>query len=573
MDLAQLKTSVHSALLAAAAFAPKEDKQKITAFLQAPFTGDYSAQSGEVVGILKNMLDTFKANKDSIITTETKSVGMFKIFMATKKGGVKEMKKQYKAKQDTLGENDDALATQRVQLEEANAKFKEICRIKAKEYEQRVTFRANEESAIAEATGILNSDAAFETFGKSAAGSSEAKFLQLRSTNGLVSDTSVNARNTAGELLRAAVRKSKSLRLAKVEVLLETGASFDMIFAEIDKVLKVMAEEGEADKTNLDWCNAEREENHETLENHIKAITLLEQEVDELKDIIHNPETGLLAQIDEAQTSLKDNHDSMVTKTQERGAENKDYQSNIKNIVAAQDILHAAVKVLKDYYASMTKAADAEFFQQDPPATWDSEEATKGGFEGQKKQGGAVIEMLDFILEESEKEEMTAHKTEKEAQHEFEDEMADLKKEEADLMKVLAELNVQLAEKEAELKMKEENLAKETEGKIATEDYLAKIKPGCDFITEHFDAREESRATEKKALKKVVSVLKGSPAFKAQVQKRKEESWGACKEKCLGQEEHVECKACLAKVTIPGYCAGHPETPGCRARRCLVYNA
>merc|ERR1719284_1033300 len=158
---------------------------------------------------------------------------------------------------------------------------------------------------------------------------------------------------------------------------------------------------------------------------------------------------------------------------------------------------------------------------------------------------------------------MEAHSTEKAAQHEFEDEMADLKKEEADLMATLAELRATLAEKLADLEMKKKDLAKETAGKIATEDYLAKIKPGCDFITEHFDAREESRATEKKALKKVVSVLKGSPAFKAQVQKRKEESWGECKEKCLGQEEHVECKACLAKVTIPGYCAGHPETPGC----------
>merc|ERR1719172_610849 len=226
---------------------------------------------------------------------------------------------------------------------------------------------------------------------------------------------------------------------------------------------------------------------------------------------------------------MKENHDSQVDKTADRGLENKDYQTNIRNVVAAQDVLRAAMKVLTEYYASMKKAADAEFFQQEPPSTWDAEEATKGGFKGQKEQGNKVIEMLEFILEESEKEEMHAHSKEKEAQHEFEDEMADLKKEEADLMKVLAELNVQLAEKEAELKMKEENLAKETAGKIATEDYLAKIKPGCDFITEHFDAREESRATEKKALKKVVSVLKGSPAFKAQVQKRKEESWGACK--------------------------------------------
>merc|ERR1719375_1527281 len=85
MDLSQLKVSVHSALVAAAAFAPKEEKQKIAAFIQAPFTGTYSAQSGEVVGILKNMLDTFKANKDSIIIVEKKAVGTYELFIKIKK--------------------------------------------------------------------------------------------------------------------------------------------------------------------------------------------------------------------------------------------------------------------------------------------------------------------------------------------------------------------------------------------------------------------------------------------------------------------------------------------------------
>merc|ERR550537_1718699 len=110
---------------------------------------------------------------------------------------------------------------------------------------------------------------------------------------------------------------------------------------------------------------------------------------------------------------------------------------------------------------------------------------------------------------------------------------------------------------------KKEELAKEIAGRIATEEYLEKIKPGCDFITENFDAREESRETEKKALKKVRGLLKGSPAYKAAVEKAEIESWGECKDKCMGQKEHVECKACLAKVSVPGYCAGHPDTTGC----------
>ena len=34
-----------------------------------------------------------------------------------------------------------------------------------------------------------------------------------------------------------------------------------------------------------------------------------------------------------------------------------------------------------------------------PPATWDAEEATKGGFGGQKQQGEAAIEQIELTLE------------------------------------------------------------------------------------------------------------------------------------------------------------------------------
>jgi len=580
MGLTELKARVQSALLAASALAPKEDKRKITSFLQAPFTGTYSAQSGEVVGILKNMLDTFKANLVSVISVEEKAVIKFKAFIQVKIASVGELKIQYEKKQEIMGENDEELASLRIQLEEAQAKLKDdeeflaktkaLCEIKAKEYEKRKQFRANEEAAIAEAIAILDSDAAFETFGKTSAttggykgGKGAASLLQLASSRRVVAASELETRSSAYAILSEAARKSGSARIANVAVLLETGNPFQTVLDKIDEIVALIDEEGEADEKNYEWCNSEREENDKVLEAHKEAIKTLKTEISDLDILINDPETGLLVQITETETSIKENHDSQVSKTADRGVENKDYQTNIKNVVAAQDVLRAAMKVLTEYYASMKKAADAEFFQQEPPSTWDAEEATKGGFKGQKEQGNKVIEMLEFILEESEKEEMHAHSTEKEAQHEFEDEMADLKKEEADLMANLAELRATLAEKEADLEMKKKDLAKETAGKIATEDYLAKIKPGCDFITENIEVRKSSRLTEKKALKKAKALLKGSPAYKAAVEKAKIEGWGECKGKCLGAEEHVECKACLAKVTIPGYCAGHPDTEGC----------
>merc|ERR1719240_340911 len=110
-----------------------------------------------------------------------------------------------------------------------------------------------------------------------------------------------------------------------------------------------------------------------------------------------------------------------------------------------------------------------------------------------------------------------AHQDEQKAQHDYEDSMAELKKVEADLTKTLAELNATLAEKRAELAQKKEELEKEVAGKLATEAYLEKIKPGCDFITENFDYREESRAAEQKALEQAIEILKGSPAYQAAV--------------------------------------------------------
>jgi len=571
--LLELKAQVHSALLAASNFAPQKQRGAILSFLQAPFTGTYSAQSGEIVGILKNMRDTFKGNLASAIAAEKKAVEAYEKFMKLKKAAFEEMKAAYETKQGNLGENDDDLASKREQLEEAKemlaededflAKLLVMCKDKTEEYERRKQMRANEEAAIAEAIAILNSDAAFESFGKVKATKSGATgFLQLSSVR---KHADADARSTVQALLRAAAGKRGSLRLAKIAVLLEAGNPFTVVLAEIEKILAIISEEGKVDKENLDWCNAEREENHKILEAHIAAIETLGQEISDLDILINDPETGLLAQIKQTEDALTANHESQVSETTKRSESNLNYQTNIGNIVEAEGLLEKAIKILKAHYKYLEEGEATSLAQEDPapPSTWEDEEGVAKGFRGQSEKGTQVIEMLEFILNESKKEEAMAHQDEEKAQHDFEDSMADLKKEEADLMKTLAELNATLAEKRAELEQKKAELEKETAGKLATEAYLEKIKPGCDFITEHFEYREESRASEAEALKKAIEILKGSPAYQAAVASAEEESFGECKAKCIGQKEHVECKACLAEVTIPAYCAGHAGTEGC----------
>merc|ERR1719409_2706318 len=129
--------------------------------------------------------------------------------------------------------------------------------------------------------------------------------------------------------------------------------------------------------------------------------------------------------------------------------------------------------------------------------------------------------------------------------------------------KSLASLQDDLAQAEKDLLSKQEDLKSTTEDKEAAEDYLVKIKPGCDFITENFSLREKNRGIEEAALRKAIGLIKGTPAYKTAVNEATVESYGDCKKPCVKDESDVECKACMADVTIPAYCAGHKGTKGC----------
>merc|ERR1719482_899992 len=72
-SLLHLQAQVKHALDAASALMSPEQQSAATAFLQGPFTGTYTSQSGVVMGIIKNMRDTFKANLESARDTEKKA--------------------------------------------------------------------------------------------------------------------------------------------------------------------------------------------------------------------------------------------------------------------------------------------------------------------------------------------------------------------------------------------------------------------------------------------------------------------------------------------------------------------
>jgi len=566
-SLLSLNTQMQSALRAASALMSPTQQSTATAFLQSPFTGTYTSQSGQVMGIIKNMRDTFIANLDDARVTEKNALEAFDKFIAIKEKAHGEMSDSYEEKQKSLGGNDGDLSSKKGQLSEAKKQkgsdeefldsLLPMCKDKAEAYSTRKLLRANEEAAIAEAISILNSDDAFATFGTtSATKTGGLKFIQLHSEASNV--------NTATSVLQKAAKATKSARLSKVLAKLQAENPFDGVLEEIDKMITLIGEEAKADKKNLDWCNSERDENEATKKKKISEINGLNEEIDKLDKLINDKEKGLLAQIEDTEDSLVKNNEAQKSETVDRTEDNMAYQQDVKNLVAANSILSKAIKVLKAYYDDLAEKLEAgEAFVQTkedpkPPESFDNK-----GYGGQSEQGGDVINMLTFIAEETTKEEMKAHSDEEKAQADYEDSMTSLKKLQKEAEESLADLKEKLATAQKDKLEAEEDLKDTTKDKEAIETYLAKIKPGCDFITKNFDLREKNRGIEETALKKAIGLIKATPAYTTAKAAEKVEGYGDCKETCKKDDKDVECLACMADVTIPAYCAGHADAKGC----------
>merc|ERR1712176_1476271 len=115
--------------------------------------------------------------------------------------------------------------------------------------------------------------------------------------------------------------------------------------------------------------------------------------------------------------------------------------------------------------------------------------------------GTSVIEMLDFIIANTKQEESEAHGAEIAAQHSYEDEMTRLTRELAMLQDGLGRVQEELALKEKDLRMKRKEKEATSKEKEALEQYLEKIRPWCDFISEHLQTRKSNRIEETSVLK------------------------------------------------------------------------
>jgi len=575
-SLMRIQSSIKKALVAADAFVAPDQQKELASLLQTSrgSPGAYSAQSGQVVGILKNMQDTIIDNLNSATATNAKALMDYNKFKLNKETEQAAKEGSYATSQTTIGENDVTLGASKTALNAAKSSknnnaalldaLTKECKVQADLFIKRKRFAGNEDIALEKAISILDSGATdFGAVGATA-------FLQLDSNQNL---GMTQRRSIAHMLLRS--KAKDSIRVRQVALMLMAGFQnpFDVVLKEIRKMITVCDAEQVTDNEQKAWCVSTNAANALALSEEQSEITGDTAIIDSDLASINNLVTGFKAQIEASEASLKENQDLQGSESVTRRTNNLAYQRDQGTMRDVRKTLNKGVSVLKTFYANL---ADEQIgFIQIGSYNASSHAALANGsissseFTGQDQSG--VVTLLDGLINATVAEENAAHQDELVAQHAYEDSMAALVVQETTVKTDIVKQKADLAK--AEAKRAEDRKAKiaDQKQKVSIERYILKLKPGCDFIINQHDARRNARNAEKVALADSITKLEASPAFLSAVARLQREFYTTCLSKCVGDDKdgnvldpaHVNCKACMSGTTIPGYCAGHKTAPGC----------
>jgi hypothetical protein len=586
--LDDLSNDMKAALRAASVFLTGSERRKVTSFMQGP-TANYNSQSGEIVGIIKNMRDTFASNLKNAIAAEAKSLDEHNTIKGEQEFEFSEMEKSKTDKTKTLGDNSATITSTAEQLsttqgelatnQEFLANLKDSCAEKKKQFDHRNMLRSNEDAAIAQAISILNSDDAFATFQTADV---QTSFVQLTEVKGI--------RRTVAQALMTKGRALKSARLQKVASAIKAENPFGKVLEMINTAIGVIDEEKKEDAAKDAFCTKAQGESNSAQSDAEGEMSSLTSQIDQLKVDIDTSETNIA----DAKQNLADNREAQRVATEQRQKEKAAFDAADKNAVATQQLLTEALKVLEDYYAFLhshnaqksykkhaavdsgggnleriegASIADLEKACSAKPECvgfnsagwlkselkdsaewydWDGgdlyeKELTERSFvqkdepetwgeemEGQRGQGNSAINMLKFIKQSSVDEQKDFTDTENSNIDSYNGTMKTLTDAEAQLVADIDSYESTLAKQNKDKVQAEEDLSGETGERDTVKAYLASIKPGCDFIQANLQKRKDAQASEKSALKQAIKTLEGTPTFKAAMAAAENERLGKC---------------------------------------------
>merc|ERR1719189_44881 len=488
----------------------------ITAFLSG--SSDYAPQSGQIIGILKEMRDEMSADLADAVATEEADIASHTSFVGAKKKEVAALTNTVEAKTQLVGELGVSIARMKHDLTDTQealagdkqflAELDKSCATKTAEWEERSKTRSEELAALADTIKVLNDDDSLELFKSTLPGPS-VSFVQVQA--------GISARrNQALAEIRAAQRKASSQNKPGLELLAlafggkQTKKGFGKIIGMIENMVNTLKQEQKDDDNKKEYCAAHLDASDDKKKALERTVALEDSAIAATSEAI----AALGQEIAALEAGISALDKSVAEATAQRKDENAEYKDLVASNTAAKEVLNFAINRLNQFYNPKLHkaAAKAELSAGDrvfsnmgnpgdilttaapggiagtgiavfaqisvheqqkaapgpPPETWGAY-ATKSG------ESGGVISMIKMLIGDLDKEITEAETSEKDAQADYAELMKDSAAKRTTDSKVLTEKSAAKADTESDLEAHTDGKAAAGHELLSTVKYIASL--------------------------------------------------------------------------------------------------
>lgn len=459
----------------------------LQAFVKAPFQS-YAPQSGQIFGILKQMKETFESNLSTSQQEEQGNQRAYEELKEAKETEIEAGQQQVDTKTGRLADTDEKLAQSKQQIEDtksslsADEKFllnlKEKCQLTDQEWGERQKTRQEEITAVSQALNVLSGDEAHDTFTRTF-----NSFLQVTSTD----------RVKAAAVIQRVATKFADPKLSAIATQVKLDA-FTKVKEAIDQMVANLLKEKQDEVKHRDWCIGSLNENEQQQTNknrdHAEVVARIEDYNQNIESLTQSIDT-LNKQVAELEVQLK-------RAGEDRAAENKEFQSQVKDQRETQALLQKAFAHLKTFYGKK-----ASFVQGPPPPA---------GFNTYEKNAGgnSVLQLLQQIINDAKAIEAEATRAEADAQEGYESFVVETNRS----VKAKTKARIDNEEDKAKKEVDRSEAISSRQGLQVEIDQLsseeADFHKSCDFVVKNFEVRQEARDEEVEALRQAKSILSGA---------------------------------------------------------------
>jgi len=498
------------------------DRRTLLAFLQNGQGSDYVPQSGEIIGILKELGGEMGKSLSDATKAEDEAIATYESLTGAKKKEIEALTQSIEDKTVRAGETAVAIVQMKDDLSDTEASFledkkflkdmEENCGNKDAEWAEISKTRAEESVALAETIKILQDDDALELFKKTLP-SASASFVQMRASAAKLSSRALEILHAA----RAKADKPVRQQFDFIALALhgKRVGGFEKVIKMIDDMIALLkTEQGDDDKKKT-YCSTELDTADDKKKSLERKVADAETAMSEAEDAI----ATLSSEIKALEDGIAALDKSVAEATAQRKAEHEDFLELMSSNNAAKELLAFAKNRLNQFYnpklyvAPATTAAPA-FVQisahaanvDAPPPPPDTFKA----YSAKSEESTGVIAMIDMLVKDLDKEITEAETSEKNAQEEYEQMTADAADKRATDSSSVTEKTSAKADTEAALQSHKDDHESDTKELMATGKTIQALHGECDWLMQYFDVRSEARASEIDSLANAKAVLSGA---------------------------------------------------------------